>query len=74
MNAVADYTTPVSIDHAGSYPTKRPGDSWTETTPRGTFRCTLIGKPRNAGPMSQSTADVRWSGSVLCDMHVQQIA
>ena len=69
MNVLANYVVPASIDHAGRYPGKRPGDSWFEELNGRRFRCTIVGKPYDKRP----GYDPCWGSTVLCDCHVQEV-
>lgn len=69
VDVLADYVVPVSIDHAGIYPSKRPGDVWFEELNGRRFRLELIGKPRDKRP----GYDPCWGSAVLCDCRVQEV-
>ena len=66
---MANYIVSVSIDHAGRYPSKRPGDSWFEEHMGRKFRMELIGKARNI----RAGYDPSWGSTVLCDCRVQEV-
>lgn len=69
MSGLVEYVTPVSIDHAGMHPSKRPGDVWVEEFEGRWFRLELVGQPKGL-----HGEDPCWAATVLCDCHVQELA
>lgn len=69
VDVLADYIVPVSIDHAGRYPSKRPGAVWFEELNGRRFRMELVGNPYDRRP----GYDPNWGSTVLCDCQVREV-
>ena len=60
---LTNYVTPVSVDHAGAYPGKKPGDE---------FEVNYKGKVF-AAKVQDGQPNIRPNGSILRDIRFQQV-